>query len=123
MPIATIVWPNTLPSFAETLARNYGEDLPDNVYRLPMDSGSTQTRPRTHDQPDALAISLVMTRAQSRIFDTFRTTTTVKGSRPFRARHPRLDEDRDFLFSGRKRITDYNSVDYVVSFRVVLLNT
>ncbi len=83
-------WPDTLPS--APLLENFQELPPETAIRTDMDTGPAKVRQRTTAAVGTLAVSYLLSKAQTTTLDAFYQTTLFGGSGAFDYTHPRTGD-------------------------------
>ena len=109
-------WPSTLPSYV--LQQGYGEDLPDQVLRTPMEGGTMKSRRRFSARFDQIDIRLIMSAAQVATFETFYFTTLDGGVVVFDWTHPRKQVAATMQIISKVKISPADGDNYYVNFKV-----
>lgn len=91
-----IDWPETLPSMMRL--DGLSNTLPGGVIRTEMETGPHKQRPRFTAAPEPLSGSVLLTREQTMIFDSFWSTTLKRGALSFNWTHPRTLQEVEMRF-------------------------
>ncbi len=86
----SVPWPAELPQ--KILYDGFEEQFPNNLIRSNPDMGPPKTRRRTSVGFKPFKANMVLTTAQTLIFDSFFKDSIMDGAEPFELTHPRTGE-------------------------------
>lgn len=112
-------WPSTLPDCISLAG--YSERRVNGTLRTEMDAGPAFVRRRFSAVPTIFSASIVMTKDELDIFDTFYFTTTAQGAIPFDWQHPRTQDNVSMRFLEPPGYQPITSEYWTVTFSAEIL--
>lgn len=97
------------------------EGPPSNTVRSTMDKGPAKVRRRTTANVRSLSFKLILSKADTAVFDTFFTTTTLSGSLEFNYTHPRTGAACEARFAQEPSYSERSGVVYEISVSLEIL--
>ena len=97
------------------------ESPPSNSIRSSMDKGPAKVRRRTTANVRPLSFKLVLSKADTAVFDTFYVTTTVSGSIEFDYTHPRTGAACTARFAQEPTYSERSGVVYEISVSLEIM--
>ena len=112
-------WPETLPQ--SPLAAGFSEQVPNTLIRTEMDAGPAKVRRRFTAGVRKLGMSMLLTKAQIAILDTFVVTTTNGGADQWTWENPRTKVTTSFRFVNLPTYKTHGGDDWTANFQVDIL--
>lgn len=97
------------------------EGPPSNSIRSSMDKGPDKVRRRTTANVRSLSFKLILSKADTAVFDTFFVTTTASGSIEFDYTHPRTGAACTARFAQEPSYAERSGVVYEISVALEIL--
>jgi hypothetical protein len=119
--MTSIIWPTTLPQLFSS--EGFTETPPNTTVATEMDVGPKKIRRRSTVGVSTYSGKMLLTQAQTTIFDTFYRTTTHSGSLSFMFSHPRTAVSTEMWFATGKTPSygNANGVNAWASFELECL--